>query len=308
MLCLVWTLIIASQRGCIVNIEQRPGLLIFTDLDGTLIDHYSYSADAALSTLAELQAQQIPVIFNTSKTIEECQSLASELNLDCPFIVENGSAICFPDQAFAEQARQVMGSATWQSIEALDGDQPLSVCVLGADLASIHEQLMPLQSSFDFLVLSMTDVDTVCELTGLNTEQARKAQQRRYSEPLIWRDSEPALAGFKMQVAALGLTLLQGGRFIHVLGPSDKGRALQALSACYRDICQKPFETVALGDSGNDLAMLQAADHPVLIRSPAHTLPTHNNIKNLRISQSTGPAGWAECISELIQPGNKQRG
>jgi len=70
--------------------------LIFTDLDGTLLDHYSYQADAALVAVRALQARQVPIVFNTSKTLEECESLATRLAIAAPFIVENGSAIYLP--------------------------------------------------------------------------------------------------------------------------------------------------------------------------------------------------------------------
>ena len=42
--------------------------VIYTDLDGTLLDHHTYSFDAARSTIAALSERGIPVIPCTSKT------------------------------------------------------------------------------------------------------------------------------------------------------------------------------------------------------------------------------------------------
>ncbi|MCG7852909.1 MAG: HAD hydrolase family protein, partial [Methanosarcinaceae archaeon] len=47
--------------------------VVFTDLDGTLIDHDTYSYKAARPALAALKKQGIPLIFCTSKTRAEIE-------------------------------------------------------------------------------------------------------------------------------------------------------------------------------------------------------------------------------------------
>ena len=42
--------------------------VIYTDLDGTLLDHDTYSANEAKEILGKLSASQVPVIPATSKT------------------------------------------------------------------------------------------------------------------------------------------------------------------------------------------------------------------------------------------------
>ena len=46
-------------------------LIVFTDLDGTLLDHDDYSFEAARPALAKLETLNIPVILTTSKTATE---------------------------------------------------------------------------------------------------------------------------------------------------------------------------------------------------------------------------------------------
>jgi mannosyl-3-phosphoglycerate phosphatase len=72
-------------------------LLIFTDLDGTLLDHDSYSFDAAQAALELLRLHQASLIFTTSKTRFEIERLQSAVKICEPFISENGAAIFFPD-------------------------------------------------------------------------------------------------------------------------------------------------------------------------------------------------------------------
>ena len=52
--------------------------LVYSDLDGTLLDHYSYQATDALPMLAQLSCANIPVILNTSKTYTELLPIVKE--------------------------------------------------------------------------------------------------------------------------------------------------------------------------------------------------------------------------------------
>ena len=71
-------------------------LVIYTDLDGSLLDHDSYSHAAADVLLAELETHGIPVIIASSKTRCEQIPLRNELGNRHPFIVENGAAVFIP--------------------------------------------------------------------------------------------------------------------------------------------------------------------------------------------------------------------
>ncbi|CAI2531932.1 Putative mannosyl-3-phosphoglycerate phosphatase [Serratia ficaria] len=72
-------------------------LLIFTDLDGSLLDHDSYSWRAAQPWLDRLAAAQTPLIIATSKTAAEVAPLRQRLGLQQqPFIAENGAQTVFP--------------------------------------------------------------------------------------------------------------------------------------------------------------------------------------------------------------------
>jgi mannosyl-3-phosphoglycerate phosphatase len=271
-------------------------LLVFTDLDGTLLDHYNYRADGAAEGLALLAQRQIPVIFNTSKTLPECLNLAQQLNLDYPFIVENGSAICLtntPDNADLLQTLK----HDYPTVQ--DNSARVTSIVLGVQHSFIAAQVSTLARTFKFLSLTNSSIRDTCEATGLTPEQAARARQRQYSEPLLWQDSPEKLHIFREQLAGQGLTLLRGGRFYHVLGQTDKGHALRILRNAYSNTPAYQgldIRSIALGDSHNDLAMLQAADMAVLIRSPAHRLPEHSFNTPLLISTHNGPRGWSECI------------
>ena len=77
--------------------------LVFTDMDGTLLDHHTYSFEAAKPALTALEKKDIPVIPTTSKTFAELQPLRESIGLDGPFIIENGAAIFIPHGFFKQK-------------------------------------------------------------------------------------------------------------------------------------------------------------------------------------------------------------
>ena len=74
-------------------------LLVFSDLDGCLLDHFSYSYQAARPPLNKLSA--IPQIITASKTLAEIAELSAELELVSRFIVENGAGGIMPANYFS---------------------------------------------------------------------------------------------------------------------------------------------------------------------------------------------------------------
>src|SRR5690606_22037650 len=143
------------------------------------------------------------------------------------------------------------------------------------------------------------DAAELARLTGLPLDAARRALQRDFSEPLLWQDTADALAAFTAALQRRGLALLRGGRFLHAGAAVDKGTPLPWLRRHYaRD--GSPVEVIALGDGGNDCAMLEAADHPVLVRSPVNAPPTVRH-PGLRVTDETGPAGWNRAVLALLE-------
>ncbi|PLY10869.1 MAG: hypothetical protein C0626_04350 [Arcobacter sp.] len=73
--------------------DNKTEYLIFTDLDGTLLDHETYDFSEANDMLNFIDKQKIPLIIVTSKTKDEVLELQKKLNISMPFIIENGAGI-----------------------------------------------------------------------------------------------------------------------------------------------------------------------------------------------------------------------
>lgn len=258
-------------------------LIVFSDLDGTLLDHDSYSwepARSALNTLAELA---IPVVLCTSKTAAEVTELHRQMPIEAPFIVENGSAVIFPASAQnAESSAYFFGKKY-------------------SEVLSILHQLR-LEKSYRFTGFHDMTTTDVARATALPAEQAELARQRLSSEPLIWEDSESALEQFKRELLSHGVKILQGGRFYHALDTnSDKGTALLWLLRHLSDgINTHRYFSIALGDGPNDLDMLETADLAVVIPSASGRTPAPRNNKILH-AKEPGPTGWNQAILDILK-------
>ena len=79
---------------------EATEVVIFTDLDGTLLDSATYSYRSALPALELLQQKRIPLVFCSAKTRAEQETYHNRLGIFDPFIVENGGAIFIPQGYF----------------------------------------------------------------------------------------------------------------------------------------------------------------------------------------------------------------
>ncbi len=94
--------------------------------------------------------------------------------------------------------------------------------------------------------------------------------------------------------------MLQGGRFLHICGDANKGKALLWLTNTYQELFRESYSTIAIGDSHNDCEMLDMADQALIIRSPVHDTPSLSRVDGVTISDAYGPAGWAEGINSIL--------
>jgi len=266
-------------------------VLVFTDLDGTLLDHYSYETEDAEETIVALKFHGIPIIPNSSKTFVEIMEIRQQLALSAPFIIENGAAVYIPVGYFDEQpAGTQLEGDFWVKPFSQNKEHWLS-------LLEKHAQ------KFNGLFTGFSQLTTqeLADLTGLNNQQASMAKQRQYGEPLNWLGSAQEKNEFIKLMQQLGANMLQGGRFLHVSGHCDKGIAQDWLAQQYQDNkVATQVVTIALGDGENDSAMLEAATIALQIRSPVHDFPQLKRQQDVYQSQQYGPAGWAESIQKTV--------
>ncbi len=180
-------------------------LLVFTDLDGTLLDHQSYSFQGAAETLQRLQHFAIPLILTSSKTRVELEAVQEKLRLHAPFIAENGGGLYNP-RVYDLPAIFVLETA---------GDY--YTMVFGRPYSFIREVFETLRPRYSIQGFGDMALDEIIALTGLPEEDAERARQRDFSEPFIFL-AEPRLEKLQEEAGAHGLQVVRGGRFFHLLG------------------------------------------------------------------------------------------
>ncbi|MBN8243843.1 HAD-IIB family hydrolase [Nitratireductor aquimarinus] len=260
--------------------SARRSFIVFSDLDGTLLDHETYDFDAARPALARLRAEGHHLILASSKTAAEVAPIRQAAGFsDCPAIVENGAGILPPEH------------------EA--GDEPV---------ASGHQRLMrtldalPSELRRHFTGFSDWSAEEVAARTGLSMEAAARAKQRAFSEPGVWNGTEEGYADFCAALKENGVTVQKGGRFATLSFGGTKGARVDELVARYRTE-DEALVSVALGDAPNDVAMLQSVDIGIVIPNPAHAglapfAPVEGGV--IRWARLPGPEGWNEEILALL--------
>ncbi len=258
--------------------SSHTPLIVITDLDGTLLDHHTYQFTAALPALNALKTRAIPLILSSSKTAAEMKQLRRQIDNTDPFVVENGAGIYVPA-----------------------GDDYEKV-----GFGIKREQILPVihalraNGNANFSGFADFSIDDVMQLTGLDKEQARLACERDFTEPIQWHDTEAKLANFRKLLSEKGMTAVRGGRFISISGKVDKGKALDWLRAYYMKRYPQPPVIIALGDSDNDVPMLEKADYAIVVRSSARAAPKIKH-KHVTTTDSTGPKGWNDSLLSLLK-------
>jgi len=149
---------------------------------------------------------------------------------------------------------------------------------------------------------SFADLGTegIVEATGLSPENAMMANERQFNEPLLWHGDEQLKPAFIEHMQTQGAHLLQGGRFLHVGGQCDKATAMKWLCDVYENKYDAPVYSIALGDSGNDIAMLNKADIAIVVKSPKQDYPELSRSGETYFTQTEAPMGWQEGITATL--------
>ncbi len=266
--------------------------VLFSDLDGTLLDEASYSFEPARAALEERGRRGIPLVLCTSKTAGETLRHQRDLGLSGPFVVETGGGIYLPLGYFGA----LFPSAVERGAHLL--------LPLGEWHESVLEAFNEIRRELGVAARGFSDLSVaeVARETGLPPEQAALARGREFDEPFLLADeSAPVVERLRRLAQERGLRVSRGGRFWHLHGDSDKGRAVAWLKALFRGKLGE-IRTAGLGDSAIDLPMLSAVDVAYAVRRPdgTHDEVLRAGVPGLRCVPLAGPEGWNAAVQELL--------
>ena len=207
--------------------------LIFSDLDGTFLNHNTYSYGTLKNYINNLDLE-FELIFVTSKTFEEILEIQNKLNINHPFIAENGACIFFPP-GYLKHTR--------------------------------------------------------------NTQENFFIHNNHYCFKM---------SNFKSDVMKInkGLKILKGGRFFHISDNYNKAKAVKNFIKTIKLISNDRFLTVSLGDSENDICMLESTDYSCIVKRKANKISLKKK-DNIYFSKTEAPDGWRESLEFVIRMESK---
>ncbi len=215
--------------------------IIFLDLDKTLIDE-TYSPAKGKPVIEKLQKLNFLIIFNSSKTAEEQLYYLNFYKLKTPFIVENGSAIYFPENFKPETFDYINHNYFVKKIVDMNIEYILKV-------------LKEIEKKFNIKYYSNSSINEIKKYTKLPDRLILLARKREYSETIFNTKSEL----LKKEIEKYRLRSIEGSRFLNITGDTDKGRGVEEL---YKLLNNKANLTAGVGDGLNDIPMLEKVDLP----------------------------------------------
>ena len=293
---------------------------MFTDIDGTLVDINTAEYGKETAKLIRLiKERNIPLILTSAKTRLEQNKIREDLGISDPFIVENGGAIVIPKGYFPDYALRDIKYPLRETQETKNGARDVNheiVVELGKPADYIRAKLSDIRKKYSINFRGVADisVEKLSNLALISREQAKRMAQRNYGETILQIQSED-IARFIKYVHEDGMKVIHGGRFFDVTVGTDKGIAVGILKKLFKDKFHNNVTFFGIGDSTNDIPMLNLMDIPILVQRQNSTwvddgeIKMKNAVDSSRSSISSnklikvegiGPNGWEKAIHKII--------
>ena len=263
---------------------NNKDILIFTDLDGSLLNHSNFEFYTIKPFILKCLRNNIRIIPNTSKTKNEVEFFSEQLGVDIPFIVENGSAIHNLDLVCSHFGKN---------------NKSLILSRTADEIFEIFNNKVPLSLRNQCLFLKDMNASKQSKVLGLNGEQLTSALNRLYSIPLIFNGPIEIKNELISIFNDLDIKLHEGGRVINICDNCSKGDAMKIILKKMEDI-KKKYHSIVIGDSPNDISMLALSNQPCVV-----PLPDQENLKKLKLKKviranQVAPDGWKEVVLKSL--------
>ena len=278
---------------------QHKSWLVVTDLDASLLDA-DYSFAEAMEALNKIHAEGIPLVLNSSKTLEEMriivESEAWRWEQKPILIGENGTTLGLP---FRDAGRGSWGD--YVDANSVMGESRCLYDSLSYQRIVQVARRLRLKEGYSFRGFSDFSAADLSALTGLGADGAARAQMRNATEPILWEDGASEWAAFEYTLASFGIRAVRGGQFIHLMEAGyDKSTGVTKVqSLLEKRFPEVEWSVLAIGDSPNDRMMLEQADFALVI-------PNRNKgtLKLKRcdsfLAEAHASAGWNASVLDIL--------
>ena len=260
----------------------KKKIIIFTDLDGSLLDKETFKFEIVKDYLNELISRGIIIIPNSSKTESELLDFNEKNYLDLSFISENGSSI--------------------HGLNKIHQNLPNKVIISRKkdEILKIYNENIGLYFKNKIIPILELEIDKQQKILGLPLDKISLATKRVHSIPILFKGSEIEKNNFIKKISEIGLTAQSGGRIINICDNTDKSKAmLKALQSIRKELDDEII-TIGVGDNENDIEMIKQTDYPCLVKNDNFD-SSLINIDNLIKSDEPSPKGWSDVIKTALQ-------
>ena len=260
--------------------SKKFSLIIFTDLDGSLLHRDNFKFDEIKDYIKSLIDEGIIIIPNTSKTEKEIEEFITELGSDLPYISENGSSI--------------------HGLNLINTNFPNKI-VLSRDkqeLIEIFNSKVPENLKAKCKFISKMNSKEQTNIFGLQDNNLKNALNRKYTIPFLFEGDKKEKNRLLNILKSSSLTMQEGGRVLNLGDNTDKVKSMNQVLKIYKKVESK-IKVIAVGDNFNDLDMLRNCDIPCLVFNDQFK-QDQINIDNLIVSNKPSPEGWADVIKTAL--------
>lgn len=265
-------------------------IIIFTDLDGTLLDLKNYSFEKAKESLNLIHRLKIPLIICSSKTKCEIEYFRRKLKNNHPFVSENGGGIYIPKNYLKKEIKKYK----------IEKSQEYFLIKLGEKYDNLRKVLNKIKNmGFKIKGFGDMSIKEIMKLTNLNKYLSKLAKTREFDEVFISeenKENEKRILSF-IKKSKLKYTK---GELFHILGKNNKGKAVKILKDLYKKEFGNIF-SIGIGDGENDIPMLKNVELPIIVKKTDGSYIKCKDIKNAIITKLSGPAGFNETILKILK-------
>jgi mannosyl-3-phosphoglycerate phosphatase family protein len=296
-----------------------------------------------------LEEKNIPLILTSAKTRKEQNMVRKDLGLSDPYVAENGGAVIIPKGYFSDSAlrdieysqieiEEMENEGAYTNDEKRrnldDSEQSTTihdrrtrttkktskviVMELGESADSIRTKLSYIRKKYDINFKGVADfsIEELSNLVSISKEQAKRMAKRDYGETIL-QIQRNDISRFLKYVKAEGMKVIYGGRFFDVTIGTDKGLAVGLLKRLFNHKLHNDVTFFGIGDSTNDVPMLNLMDVPILVQRPNSSWLNNEEMKMKTGSdrvgidfariikvEGVGPNGWENAINKIILESN----
>ena len=255
-------------------------LIIFTDLDGSLLHRDNFRFDPIKDYIKRLVNNGIIIIPNSSKTEKEIEKFNEELGIELPYISENGSSI--------------------HGLNLINSNFPNKIILSREkeELLKIFNSKVPEKIKDKCILISKLDKKKQEKIFGQKDNRLKDVLDRKYTLPFLFNGEKIEKNRLLKILSFNSLTLQEGGRVSNLCDNVNKVKSMNRVVKILKNTEDK-IKTIAVGDNYNDLDMLKNCDLPCLVFNDQFKLD-QINIDNLIFSNKPSPEGWADVIKMAL--------